>query len=426
MLAAIKIPVDQAYSASLSCFHAPGAQDEPRGARGLRRNRAAVISGCEAEAAAAVRPRPDAGPARQAAAAGARSRSQSRGRSDVATFHPRDLIKQPSNKSLAWKELLLLMEDDFLKSGLLAFGTLIWAAPVFAQATPDPLAPLAAAPQPQPQQSPTPAPPSAARRPRRFQAQPPIVVTQAVPRRPSPFRKTGAACSMRSTPANGHPRRRASPLLPKSVLTSVAKAELYTAKGSPVVDLASLQALIAEAPSFRNLTSWPQWQSGAGPDAAVHPSGEKPIHGIGSAPIRYKARPVQGEPYADQLRAVLDPLIKADDAAGAEAELLAYAPQISTEARAEAGQRVAFVITSAASTWTLGASLTPGGGAQPANGRVRLHGFRPRLVAAWRLRSGSAAFKRSPSSPSSASQGRGYYWAARRSRRGVQTPSSRC
>ena len=38
--------------------------------------------------------------------------------------------------------------------------------------------------------------------------------------------------------------------LPRSVLTPVAKAELYTAKGSPVVDLASLQALLAEAPEL--------------------------------------------------------------------------------------------------------------------------------------------------------------------------------
>jgi DNA polymerase len=30
----------------------------------------------------------------------------------VATFHPRHLVNQPSNKSLAWKDLLLLMEDE--------------------------------------------------------------------------------------------------------------------------------------------------------------------------------------------------------------------------------------------------------------------------------------------------------------------------
>ena len=44
--------------------------------------------------------------------------------------------------------------------------------------------------------------------------------------------------------------------LPRSVLTPVAKAELYTAKGSPAVDLASLQALIVEAPDFPRPTSW--------------------------------------------------------------------------------------------------------------------------------------------------------------------------
>ena len=30
----------------------------------------------------------------------------------VATFHPRSLINQPSNKARAWKDLLLLMEDE--------------------------------------------------------------------------------------------------------------------------------------------------------------------------------------------------------------------------------------------------------------------------------------------------------------------------
>ena len=30
----------------------------------------------------------------------------------VATFHPRQLIKRPLDKSLAWRDLLLLMEDE--------------------------------------------------------------------------------------------------------------------------------------------------------------------------------------------------------------------------------------------------------------------------------------------------------------------------
>lgn len=30
----------------------------------------------------------------------------------IATFHPRHLIKRPLDKSLAWQDLLLLMEDE--------------------------------------------------------------------------------------------------------------------------------------------------------------------------------------------------------------------------------------------------------------------------------------------------------------------------
>ncbi len=63
---------------------------------------------------------------------------------------------------------------------------------------------------------------------------------------------------------------------------------------------------------------------------------------LGNSPSRSKARPITGEPQADQLRSQLDPLIKADDAINAELLLMQTAPYISYEARAEAGQRVAW------------------------------------------------------------------------------------
>src|SRR4029079_19304495 len=69
----------------------------------------------------------------------------------------------------------------------------------------------------------------------------------------------------------------------------------------------------------------------------------RPLGNLGSAPVRYRARPVSGEPLADELRTALDPLVKANDHAGAEAQLLTYAPSLSVEARAEAGQRVAWI-----------------------------------------------------------------------------------
>src|SRR5438067_282865 len=68
----------------------------------------------------------------------------------------------------------------FLKSGMLAFGALIWSAPVFAQASQDPLAPL---PTPRQTAQPAAAVPSIATTTQASDVQPqqPIVVTQIAP-----------------------------------------------------------------------------------------------------------------------------------------------------------------------------------------------------------------------------------------------------
>lgn len=226
-----------------------------------------------------------------------------------------------------------------MKAGLLAFGTLIWAAPLVAQPSSDPLAPLPAAPepatpapatsQPPPAATTTPAPPPAAQ-----PAPPPAPVVQI----PRDWR--GVFDAIYS--GNWASARVGIATLPPSVLTALARAELYTAKGSPTVDLASLEALIAQAPELpqANQLGLMAMRRGATTTPLVVP--QRPTINLGSAPVRYRARPVQGEPAADQLRAALEPYIKANDAAGAEALLLTYAPQLSVEARAEAGQRVAW------------------------------------------------------------------------------------
>ena len=260
-----------------------------------------------------------------------------------------------------------------MRSGLLAFGAMIWAAPLVAQ--------------------------PARTRSLRY---------RRGARHSKPARRCATAA--RDSPASRHPsgRRRAQGLARRvrrdrfgqlgvgagrhrrpcrrSILTPVAKAELYTAKGSPVVDLASLQALIAEAPELPQAEQLATMAIKRG--ALTPPSiiGERPTYSIGSAPYRYKAKPVQGEPYADQLRSLIDSLVKADDASGAEAQLIQYAPQLSVEARAEASTRVAFIYyvlgqdadaRRVADTWRVGIDRRMG---QP--GRL---GLGARLVAARRL-----------------------------------------
>jgi soluble lytic murein transglycosylase-like protein len=219
-----------------------------------------------------------------------------------------------------------------LKAGLLAFGTLICAAPVIAQPASDPLAPLPSTTV----QPPAPAPAPVAVRPT-LQVQPaPPAPTVPVPRDWRGVFDAIDAGNWASAQAGIN-------ALPRSILTPVAKAELYTAKGSPVVDLGSLQALIAEAPDLpqANQLGLMALKRGATTPPQIIP--EKTTYVLGSAPVRYRAKPVQGEPAADQLRAALDPLIKADDAAGAEALLITQGPALSVEARAEAATRVAFI-----------------------------------------------------------------------------------
>lgn len=112
MLAAIGTRPEDAYSASLSCFHSPGMRmsDEEREACAqIARNQIRLVKpgrlilfgdgACKAMLG--------------------KSLVEARGHvhhiegvRTIATFHPRQLVKNPANKTYAWKDLLLLMEDQ--------------------------------------------------------------------------------------------------------------------------------------------------------------------------------------------------------------------------------------------------------------------------------------------------------------------------
>lgn len=203
--------------------------------------------------------------------------------------------------------------------------------------------------------------------------------------------------------------------LPPSVLTSVAKAELYTAKGSPVVDLPLLQALLAEAPDLPNADQLARLALSRGATAPPLVVAVRPVVGLGSAPRRYRARPVSGEPLADALRAQLDALVKADDAANAEAALLAQAPYLSADARAEAAQRVAWIY------YTLGRDLDARRVADywrtGASGEWRSQAAWASGLASWRLGDCNSASRAFQEVAATATQRElvagGQYWAAR-------------
>ena len=111
MLAAVGLTAEQAYSASLSCFHSPGARmsDKDREAcaelarqhiRLAKPQRLLLLGDGPCMALLGKR------------LVEARGHTHKiEGVRTVATFHPRHLIKRPLDKSLAWRDLLLLMED---------------------------------------------------------------------------------------------------------------------------------------------------------------------------------------------------------------------------------------------------------------------------------------------------------------------------
>ena len=102
----------QAYLANLACFHSPAAR--------LTSKQAEECAAAARQHVALVRPKRllllGDGPSR---ALLGKPLVQARGHvhkvegvRTIATFHPRQLLKRTSDKALAWKDLLLLVEED--------------------------------------------------------------------------------------------------------------------------------------------------------------------------------------------------------------------------------------------------------------------------------------------------------------------------
>lgn len=112
MLAAIGVAEDAAYSASLACFHLPVARLDAgaleRCAELMRRHIALVapkrllLLGDAPARALTGQP--------LATARGKVHRIE--GVRGVATFHPRYLLARPADKALAWRDLLLLTDEE--------------------------------------------------------------------------------------------------------------------------------------------------------------------------------------------------------------------------------------------------------------------------------------------------------------------------
>ena len=131
--------------------------------------------------------------------------------------------------------------------------------------------------------------------------------------------------------------------LPDDVLKPLATAELFTARGSPTVEGGAIVALLSQGPELPQAEQLARLAATRG---VIDLPGIYPARvtvSLGAAPRRSRTRAVTGEPLADALRIALEPMVKVDDGAGAEALLMVDFLSLSYESRAEAAQRVAWM-----------------------------------------------------------------------------------
>lgn len=127
------------------------------------------------------------------------------------------------------------------------------------------------------------------------------------------------------------------------LLHATARAELYLAKGSPKVELPQLMALLGEAPELPQAEQIARLAKLRGAtDLPSLPAAQRMIWHAG-APIRKRYRSAKSDAAAAQVATAMAPLIKLDDAPGAEALLDTRAADLDPETLTEWRQRIAWM-----------------------------------------------------------------------------------
>ncbi len=127
------------------------------------------------------------------------------------------------------------------------------------------------------------------------------------------------------------------------LLHAVARAELYTAKDSPKVDLGAILALLAEAPDLPQAEQLARMARARGAtDLPALPAAQRLIW-FDAAPVRQRARSIKSDTAATSVAIEIQPFVKADDGASAEAVVEKFALDLTPEALTEWQQKVAWI-----------------------------------------------------------------------------------
>ncbi len=131
--------------------------------------------------------------------------------------------------------------------------------------------------------------------------------------------------------------------MPPGPLHAIARAQLYTAKGSPRVEAAQLVALITEAPELPQAEQLARLAKTRGvSDLPSLPVAQRLIWFDG-APIRKRARSIRSDNAATEVAILIAPHVKADNGPAAEAVVARFAGDLTPEALTEWQQKVAWI-----------------------------------------------------------------------------------
>ncbi|MCD2324934.1 lytic transglycosylase domain-containing protein [Sphingomonas sp. IC-56] len=126
-------------------------------------------------------------------------------------------------------------------------------------------------------------------------------------------------------------------------LHSIARAELYTAKNSPKVDLPPLTALLQEAPELPEAEQLARLAKTRGATELPELPQAQRLVWFDGAPVRQRARSIKSDNAATSVAIEISPFVKADDGASAEAVVEKFAADLTPEALTEWQQKVAWI-----------------------------------------------------------------------------------
>jgi soluble lytic murein transglycosylase-like protein len=125
-------------------------------------------------------------------------------------------------------------------------------------------------------------------------------------------------------------------------LHAVARAQLYTAKGSPKVEAEQIVALLNEAPELPQAEALARLAKARGVTELPPLPAARTLIWQDGAPRRARAKTVKSDQIAADLALAMQPFVKADDGPGAQA-LLESTEGLTPEALTEWRQKVAWI-----------------------------------------------------------------------------------